>query len=74
MFEPKIWNEYLRLTLVAKTRPERVTVDLNVGFVWRRAHVEFPGIAVVEIKQDDPTLPSTIALEKSTNPFTFAAL
>jgi len=61
MFEPKIWNEYLRLTLVAKTRPERVTVDLNVRFAWRGAHVEFPGIAVIEIKQDDLTLPSTFS-------------
>lgn len=57
-FEPKLWNEYHRLTLVSKTRPERVTVDLNVAFGWRNAYVEFPGLAVVEVKQDDFTLPS----------------
>lgn len=57
-FEPKVWNEYQRLTLVSKAHPERVTIDLNVAFGWRNAHVAFPGLAVVEIKQDDFTLPS----------------
>lgn len=57
-FEPKLWNEYDRLTLVSKTRPERVTVDLNIAFGWRKREVRLGGLAVVEVKQDDHTLPS----------------
>jgi len=63
LFEPKLWNEYLRLTLVAKHRLERVTIDLNVGFGWRNAHTAFSGMAVVEVKQDDLTMPSAFSAQ-----------
>lgn len=50
--EPKLWNDYLRITLVNKTRVERVTLDLNLSFGWRESWSALPGVAIVEIKQD----------------------
>lgn len=50
--EPKLWNDYTRITLVSKKRVERVTLDLNVRFSWGDVRRNLPGIAIVEIKQD----------------------
>jgi hypothetical protein len=49
--EPKLWNEYVRLTLVSKQRPERVTIDLNLKYRWNEACVVLPGLVIVEVKQ-----------------------
>jgi len=50
--EPKLWNEFLRLTLVSKHRPERLTLDLNLRFGWGDACAAMPGIAIAEVKQE----------------------
>ncbi|QPC82031.1 polyphosphate polymerase domain-containing protein [Phototrophicus methaneseepsis] len=50
--EPKLWNDYRRLTLVGKTRPERVTIDLDLAFGWHDDFAELPGIAIAEVKQE----------------------
>jgi hypothetical protein len=50
--EPKLWNRFLRVTLVSKHRPERLTLDLNLEFGWGDAYVALPGIAVAEVKQE----------------------
>jgi len=50
--EPKLWNRFLRITLVSKTRPERLTLDLNLEFGWGDACAALPGIAVAEVKQE----------------------
>lgn len=34
MLEPKVWNEYVRVTLVSKTKQERLTLDLDISFHW----------------------------------------
>lgn len=49
--EVKLWNEYLRLTLVDQHRPERVTIDLALSFGYGDYHVELPGFAIAEVKQ-----------------------
>ncbi len=49
--EPKLWNDYLRITLVSKHREERVTLDLDVEFGWKHAHHLLEGIVIAEVKQ-----------------------
>lgn len=45
-----LWNHYTRITLVSKTRPERVTLDLDLAFSWEAADVTLPGVVVAEVK------------------------
>lgn len=51
ILEPKLWNDYQRVTLVSTTNAERVTIDLNVEFGWEDAYSAFPNIAIIEVKQ-----------------------
>ena len=57
-FEPKLWNKFLRITLVSKQHPERLTLDLNMEFGWGDACTALPGIAVAEVKQERASQPS----------------
>jgi hypothetical protein len=50
--EPKLWNRFVRITLVSKYCPERLTLDLNLEFAWGDAYVSLPGIAIAEVKQE----------------------
>ena len=52
ILEPKLWNDFSRITLVSKHRQERLTLDLNLQFCNDRRTVALPGIAVAEVKQD----------------------
>lgn len=49
---PKLWNDYVRVTLVSSERQERLTLDLQVAFHWNSASFSLPGIAIAEVKQD----------------------
>lgn len=49
--EPKLWNDYLRITLVGVRHVERVTLDLNVAFAWGDSLTMLDGIAIAEVKQ-----------------------
>lgn len=49
--EVKLWNDYLRLTLVDQNRQERVTIDLALTFGYDDYRVELPGFAIAEVKQ-----------------------
>ena len=49
--KPKLWNEYQRITLVSKYRPERVTLDVSLKYTWGQAYVALPGIVIAEVKQ-----------------------
>ncbi|NUM43510.1 MAG: polyphosphate polymerase domain-containing protein [Anaerolineales bacterium] len=49
--EPKLWNEYVRVTLVNKHAPERLTLDLNLRFYNDEHTVSLPGVAIAEVKQ-----------------------
>jgi hypothetical protein len=50
--EPKLWNDYLRLTLVSKHRTERLTVDTHLSFGWGDTWVALPGVVIAEVKQE----------------------
>jgi len=51
-FEPKLWNDYVRVTLVGMQRAERLTLDLNVSFRWDGTVSALPGLAIAEVKQE----------------------
>jgi hypothetical protein len=50
--EPKLWNSFMRITLVSRHEPERLTLDLDLRFDdgWQR--FDLPGVAIAEVKQD----------------------
>ncbi len=48
---PKLWNAYLRVTLVSKHRQERLTIDINLTFGWGKRQIALPGVAIAEVKQ-----------------------
>ncbi len=50
--EPKVWNDYVRATLVSTRYQERLTLDLNVGFHVNGEYSGLPGIVIAEVKQD----------------------
>ncbi|MBN1313126.1 MAG: polyphosphate polymerase domain-containing protein [Anaerolineae bacterium] len=50
--EPKLWNDYLRITLVSNHRQERVTLDLNLAFGWGDRWASLPGVVIAEVKQE----------------------
>jgi hypothetical protein len=57
---PYSWQEiaenmnvnYHRITLVNKTSPERLTIDINLKFEGNNQEKSFPEIAIAEIKQE----------------------
>ena len=51
---PVLWNEFTRLTLVHKTKNERLTIDLNLAFksVASNEEKEIPHIIIAEVKQE----------------------
>lgn len=49
--EPKLFNNYSRITLVNKHQPERVTLDLYLEYIGNGQAVTLPGIVIAEIKR-----------------------
>jgi len=47
-----LWNYYSRITLVSKTRAERVTLDQDLTFAWGEDSVALPGVVVAEVKYE----------------------
>jgi hypothetical protein len=52
ILEPVIWINYNRYTLVNKNSPERVTIDLDLEFVWNDRRQKFERLVIAEVKQD----------------------
>lgn len=53
---PALWNQFQRMTLVSRTYPERVTIDLNLGFKMpddKGNYAEYPNLVIAEVKQDN---------------------
>ena len=50
--EPKLWNDFCRITLVSKHRRERVTLDQHLQFRRDGLATALPGLVVAEVKQD----------------------
>jgi hypothetical protein len=49
--EPKLWNQYTRITLVGRHSPERVTIDLNLQFIGNDEQTALPGLVIAEVKR-----------------------
>jgi hypothetical protein len=56
--EAKLFNTYQRITLVSRHSVERVTVDVDLRFMWDGACVPLDGIAIAEVKQEGFSLDS----------------
>ena len=52
---PTIWVNYSRITLVNKTSPERLTIDLALEFVKGTETVKLSSLAIAEVKQEKRT-------------------
>jgi hypothetical protein len=50
--EPKLWNNFQRITLVNESLPERLTIDCNLGFSYKGRIVELPSLVIAEVKQE----------------------
>lgn len=55
--EPRLWDEYTRITLVSRRDQERLTLDLSLGFACHsdaaadERVIAWPGVAIAEVKQ-----------------------
>ena len=56
---PKIWNTFTRLTLVHNTEPERLTIDLDLGFEYEDDQGSLSKIVIAEVKQEKQSRNST---------------
>lgn len=61
---PTIWVNYSRYTLVNKTAPERLTIDLNLEFVKNDITRGVNGLVIAEVKQDKKQASPFIAMMK----------
>ncbi len=52
VLKPVLWNNFYRITLVNKTMPERVTIDLGLSFDMNGKKVGFENLVIGEIKQE----------------------
>jgi hypothetical protein len=58
LLEPKIWNNFLRITMVSKHHIERLTIDLNLKFHRDKGNISLPGMVIAEVKQEAFSLES----------------
>jgi SPX domain protein involved in polyphosphate accumulation len=58
--QPSLHNGFKRLTLVSKSNPERVTIDLELNYrpVSSNKDLHLPGLSVIEIKRNRDAEPS----------------
>jgi hypothetical protein len=50
--QPTIWVNYIRYTLVHKTEPERLTIDVDLEFVKNDVTKKLEGLVIAELKQE----------------------
>lgn len=62
--EAKLWVNYSRITLVNKTSPERVTLDINLHFKNDEQLKTIDDIVIAEVKQDKVATSTFIKLMK----------
>lgn len=48
---PQIWTNFRRLTLVGLQTNERVTIDVDLGFVHGDGSLDVAGVVILEVKQ-----------------------
>jgi hypothetical protein len=69
LVEPKLRNDFLRVTLVGKQCAERVTLDLGIQFECDGRTAILPGVAIAELKQsgvdhDSPFMQRMLDMER----------
>jgi hypothetical protein len=52
ILKPVLWVNYKRLTLVNKNSPERLTLDLDLEFIFKDKTEELSNLVIAEVKQD----------------------
>lgn len=56
---PKLWNKFIRLTLVHHEAQERITIDYNLSFKNEKGkEIELLKLSIIEVKQDKYTADS----------------
>ena len=50
--EPKLMNSFERITLVDQSLPERITIDLGLGFEMNGKTLTIPDLVIIEAKQE----------------------
>jgi hypothetical protein len=63
---PVLVNFFTRITLVGNDRPERITLDFDLGFSWGDRHETLPGLAIAELKQEGYALRSRFSRQMHT--------
>lgn len=51
LLEPKLWNSFVRITMISKYNLERLTLDIDLNFYSDENRAALPGIAIAEVKQ-----------------------
>ncbi|HMN27109.1 MAG TPA: polyphosphate polymerase domain-containing protein [Caldilineaceae bacterium] len=49
--EAKLWNNFVRVTLVDAAQTERLTIDWNINFSTQGWHTQVPNLVIAELKQ-----------------------
>lgn len=64
--EPKLWNQYKRVTLVSHNKKERLTLDFELMFRWKDETSSYSDIVIAELKQKrrDRTSPFYVLMKK----------
>ncbi len=52
LIEPKLLNSFERITLVDQSLPERITIDLDLGFEMDGRVLNIPDLVIIEAKQE----------------------
>jgi hypothetical protein len=52
-YEPKLWNNFGRITLVDTTAGERLTIDTDITFQYGNRHAGVPELVIIEVKRDE---------------------
>ncbi|HAM97496.1 MAG TPA: VTC domain-containing protein [Marinilabiliales bacterium] len=52
MLQPKISNQFLRITLVKKDMNERCTIDVHLNFIYNGLDTSMENLAIIEVKQE----------------------
>jgi hypothetical protein len=51
--EPKLWNNFKRITFVNESVPERLTIDCDIRFFTGDRQVDLPHLVIAELKQEN---------------------
>jgi hypothetical protein len=58
--KPKLWVNYTRITLVNKTSPERLTIDVGLQYIANEKKIDLSQLVIAEVKREKATSVSPI--------------